>query len=50
MAAMPAAGRARQLLSIAFVALCAIWYVKQNILNVLPTPGLSDFRFYYYAA
>jgi len=35
---------------IAFVALCAIWYVKQNVLNVLPTPGLSDFRFYYYAA
>jgi hypothetical protein len=50
MANMPAAGRARRFVVIAFVALCAIWYVKQNILNVLPTPGLSDFRFYYYAA
>lgn len=44
------AGRARRLLVMAFVALCAVWYVKQNILNVLPTVGLSDFRYYYYAA
>ena len=47
---MPAPGRARRLLLTAFILLCAIWYIKQNILNVLPTPGLSDFRFYYYAA
>jgi hypothetical protein len=50
MAVMPAAERARRLVAIAFVALCAIWYCKQNIINVIPTPGLSDFRFYYYAA
>jgi len=41
---------ARRFLFLAFLALCALWYWKQNILNVLPTPGLSDFRFYYYAA
>jgi hypothetical protein len=50
MAVMPAAERARRLALIALVALCALWYWKQNVLNVLPTPGLSDFRFYYYAA
>jgi hypothetical protein len=50
MAGMPAPARARPLLLIAFVAACAIWYLKQNILNAIPTPGLSDFRFYYYAA
>lgn len=43
-------GLARRLLFASFLLLCAIWYVKQNILNVLPTPGLSDFRFSYYAA
>ena len=32
------------------MALCALWYWKQNVLNVLPTPAPSDFRFYYYAA
>jgi hypothetical protein len=37
-------------LLIAFVAACAIWYFKQNILDAIPTPGLSDFRFYYFAA
>lgn len=42
--------QARPFLLAAFVALCALWYWKQNVLNVLPTPGLSDFRFYYYAA
>ncbi len=50
MAGMPAAERARGFALIAFVVLCALWYWKQNILNVTPTPGLSDFRFYYYAA
>jgi hypothetical protein len=50
MAGMPAPARARRLLLIAFVAACAIWYSKQNILDAIPTPGLSDFRFYYYAA
>ncbi|HTW64773.1 MAG TPA: glycosyltransferase family 87 protein [Bryobacteraceae bacterium] len=40
----------RRLLLIIIVAACAVWYVKQNILDVLPTPGLSDFRFYYFAA
>jgi Glycosyltransferase family 87 len=42
--------RARRLFLMVFVAACALWYVKQNILDVLPTPGLSDFRFYYFAA
>jgi hypothetical protein len=41
---------ARPFLLAVFVALCALWYWKQNVWNVLPTPGLSDFRFYYYAA
>ena len=50
MAGMPAPARARRLLLIAFAAACAIWYAKQNILDAIPTPGLSDFRFYYYAA
>lgn len=50
MAGMPAPARARRLLLVAFVAACAIWYSKQNILDAIPTPGLSDFRFYYYAA
>jgi len=49
MAGMPAPAR-RRLLLIAFVAACAIWYSKQNIFDAIPTPGLSDFRFYYYAA
>ena len=40
----------RPLLLTAFLSLCGIWYIKQNVLNVLPTPALSDFRFYYYAA
>ena len=47
---MPAPTHARRTLLIAFVAACAIWYWKQNVLDVDPTPGLSDFRFYYYAA
>jgi hypothetical protein len=47
---MPAAERARRFALVAFVALCALWYWKQNVLNVIPSPGLSDFRFYYYAA
>jgi hypothetical protein len=47
---MPAPASARRLLVSAFVAACAIWYWKQNILEAIPTPGLSDFRFYYYAA
>src|SRR5579863_6884152 len=47
---MRAAERARPWIAITFIALCAIWYFQQNVLNVLPTPGLSDFRFYYYAA
>jgi hypothetical protein len=50
MAVMPAAERARRFVLIAFIALCALWYWKQNVVNVLPTPGLSDFRFYYFAA
>jgi hypothetical protein len=50
MTGMPARARAWRLLLIAFVAACAVWYSKQNILDVIPTPGLSDFRFYYYAA
>jgi len=50
MTVMPSAERARRLAFIAFVALCALWYWKQNVLNVLPTSALSDFRFYYYAA
>jgi hypothetical protein len=50
MAGMPARARARRLLLIAFVAACAMWYSKQNIRDAIPTPGLSDFRFYYYAA
>lgn len=40
----------RRLAFILFLALCAAWYIQQNILNVLPTPAPSDFRFYYYAA
>lgn len=40
----------RRLAFILFLLLCAAWYVKQNVLNVLPTPAPSDFRFYYYAA
>jgi len=47
---MPAPTHARRTLLIAFVAACAIWYWKQNIHDAIPTPGLSDFRFYYYAA
>ncbi|MGP0072794.1 MAG: glycosyltransferase family 87 protein [Bryobacteraceae bacterium] len=47
---MRAAERARPWMAAVFIALCAIWYFQQNVLNVLPTPGLSDFRFYYYAA
>ncbi len=43
-------GAGRRLLAIAFIALCGLWYIKQNILNVLPNPGLSDFRYYYFAA
>ncbi len=50
MAGMPGAVRARRALLIAFVTACAMWYTKQNIFQALPTPGLSDFRFYYYAA
>jgi uncharacterized membrane protein len=50
MAGMSAPARARRLLLIAFAAACAIWYSKLNILDAIPTPGLSDFRFYYYAA
>jgi hypothetical protein len=50
MADMPAVERARRLAFITFIALCALWYWKQNVLNVLPTPAPSDFRFYYYAA
>jgi hypothetical protein len=50
MAGMFAPARARRLLLIAFVAACAIWYSKQNILDIIPTPGPSDFRFYYDAA
>jgi hypothetical protein len=50
MAGMSAPAHARRLLLIAFVAACAIWYSKLNILDALPTRGLSDFRFYYYAA
>ena len=49
MSLMPASARPRMLL-IAFVAACAVWYAKQNIFDPIPTPGLSDFRFYYYAA
>jgi hypothetical protein len=41
---------ARPVLFSIFLALCALWYWKQNVLNVLPTPAPSDFRFYYYAA
>lgn len=40
----------RRIISLTVIAACAIWYFKQNVLNVLPTPGLSDFRFYYIAA
>ncbi|MGA2878203.1 MAG: glycosyltransferase family 87 protein [Bryobacteraceae bacterium] len=47
---MRTAERARPWIAAVFIALCAIWYFKQNVLNVIPTPGLSDFRFYYYAA
>ena len=47
---MPVPDRARRFLVIAFVAACALWYLKQNILDILPTPGPSDFRFYYFAA
>jgi hypothetical protein len=47
---MPAAHRERRFAFIVFITLCALWYWKQNVLNVRPTPGLSDFRFYYYAA
>src|SRR5580698_6136598 len=50
MADMPAAERARRFVFIAFLALCALWYWKQNVVNVLPTPAPSDFRFYYFAA
>jgi hypothetical protein len=50
MAGMRVPDRARRFFVITFTAACAIWYFKQNILDVLPTPGLSDFRFYYYAA
>jgi hypothetical protein len=41
MAGMAARARARRLLLIAFVAACAIWYFKQNILDAI---------FYYFAA
>lgn len=47
---MPVAGRARRLVVIVFIGLCALWYWKQNVLNVLPTAAPSDFRFYYQAA
>jgi hypothetical protein len=47
---MPRAQRARRVSIVVFVALCALWYWKQNVYNIRPTPGLSDFRFYYYAA
>jgi len=47
---MPVPDRARRLLVVAFTAACALWYFKQNVLNILPTPGPSDFRFYYLAA
>jgi hypothetical protein len=50
MAFMPAAVRTRRVLLIAFVAACALWYVRQNVAGAIPTPGLSDFRYYYYAA
>jgi hypothetical protein len=50
MIAMLAVTGRRRLWVFIFLVACAIWYVKQNILNVLPTPGLSDFRFYYFAA
>jgi hypothetical protein len=44
------ADRLRRLFSILFLVACALWYWKQNVLNVLPNPGPSDFRYYYYAA
>jgi len=47
---MFAARNARRFLLAAFVALCALWYCKQNILDAIPTPGPSDFGFYYDAA
>ena len=50
MSGMRAMEHARRFVLISFVGLCALWYWKQNIVNVIPTPGLSDFRFYYYAA
>src|ERR1700678_2086287 len=50
MTGMSAPARAPRLLLIAFVATCALWYAKQNIFDIIPTPGPSDFRFYYDAA
>ncbi len=50
MAGMKFPDRARHLFVIAWAAACAVWYFKQNVLNILPTPGPSDFRFYYLAA
>src|SRR5947209_2326052 len=50
MAGMFRAGGARPLILIAWITLCAIWYVKQNVVDAIPTPGLSDFRYYYEAA
>jgi hypothetical protein len=50
MAGMFRAVGARRLVLIAWITLCAIWYVKQNVVDAIPTPGLSDFRYYYDAA
>jgi hypothetical protein len=47
---MRTAQRARRFFLIAFVALCALWYYKQNIRDVIPTRGINDFRYYFYAA
>ena len=50
MAGMLRSGRARRVLVVVWIVLCAVWYVKQNVVDALPTPGLSDFRYYYDAA
>ena len=50
MTVMLRSAAARRLLAIVWLGLCAYWYYKQNVRDVLPTTGLSDFRYYYDAA
>ncbi len=48
--AISPATRKLEIATVAFLVLCAGWYLKENVWAVRPTSGASDFGYYYAAA